>query len=1058
MTLSSSNPAKQLLKTIFACFFISGMAGLIYEILWIRMLGLIFGHTVYAITAVLVVFMGGLALGSYMCSRIIDRVQNLLKLYGLFEIGIGFYCLCIPWMMELIKRAYLQLAGSLDLSYASFTMTQFFLVSLVLLFPTTLMGATLPILSRFFVKDLATVGQRVGTLYALNTFGAVLGTYLAGFELLPALGMRLTLFVAATLNIGIGVLILLFDRRLRQHFITENTVPMTQQTVSEVPKPFALPWSFKSWLLVGGFAFSGAASMIYEVSWTRALSLIIGSSTYAFSTMLLSFLVGIAAGSAFFARITKKYSISPDWFVGLQLIIGLSAAMVYPFFDRLPELFLTAFRISHSYSFILFIQTVISFAAMFLPTFFIGATFPCVVQILSRGLHHVGLDIGRIYAFNTIGAIIGSFASGVILIPMIGIQSSIKLAIAINLLVGLGLFLIYFQKTVLRMAMSVGMAVFIVVVMLMPTWNQKVMSSGVAVYGPEYLGSSVSGSYQSSLKNEKILFYKEGISSTVTVHQSKETTYLRVNGKTDASNGSDMHTQLMLGHIPALLHPDPKKALVIGLGSGITVGALLQYPLNQIDVVEIEPAIIEASSFFKKENRDALADPRVKLNIADGRNFLFMTPKHYDLIVSEPSNPWIGGVSTLFTVEFFDLVRQHLNPNGIMTQWFHGYSMTPEDVQMVVASFRTVFPYATLWMTSQSDYLLVGTLGPLAVDLNRLMNSFEKNPLFRQDMERMKIASPVAVLSDFFLDDKDLSRLTDGADLNTDDRLALEFSSPRSLYENTVSINVLALQRIKKSRYPPFKEGDRLEILKQPEAEYQLALGFINKEMPKEGMEHLQEVLAKDPRHIPALLESGKIKMRFNHLDEAAADFETVLQLNPKSVEGNHQLGLLYLKRHKPDNAIVYLSHAVSYDPDESLYHLALATAYRESKLYKEAVIQYRLALDRNPQDQRTMGALGATLIQLEQPVDAVDVLDKAIAIDPQDYRLRFQIGQAYLLLKQNHEAREAFETAIALNPQDADPYVGLGKVWLAQGDRKKAISYFKKATDINPRMVVPEV
>ena len=1060
MDSPSSREVNQILRATFICFFISGSAGLIYEIIWIRMLGLIFGHTVYAITTVLVVFMGGLALGSYLCGRVADRIQNLLRLYGLLEIGIGLYCLLIPWIMIPVKQAYLLLAGAMELSYPVFTLIQFLLVSLALLIPTTLMGATLPILSRFFVRDISMIGRRVGALYAYNTFGAVLGVYLAGFELLPALGMQWTLVFAATLNIGIGLLILQFGQRLKR---VQGEVPesglQTPVAVSSGSRigDHSLAWEWPVMILVTSFAFSGAASMVYEIAWTRALSLIIGSSTYAFSAMLLSFLIGIAAGSAIFARVVRTHRISPVWFAGLQLAIGLSAAAVLPLFDRFPDLFLDAFRIIRSYSLILVLQVFISFVAMILPTLFIGATFPCLVQIVSRDLSRTGFDVGRLYAINTMGAILGSFMAGFVLLPLIGVEACIKVGIMINLSMGLFILLSQYQRSLVRIGVGAAVSAAMMAVLLLPRWDQEVMSSGVSIYAPMYMGNHPEASLRDRIQGNEILYYKDGISSTVTVHREGETLFLRVNGKTDASTRSDMHTQLMLGHLPALLHPDPRTALVIGLGSGVTAGALTQYNLDRIDVVELEPAIIEASDFFKKENREVLSRPNVRVTIADGRNFLLIASNKYDLIISEPSNPWIGGIATLYTVEAFNLERERLNPGGIMAQWFHGYSLSPDDLRMVVATFRSVFPNATFWITNKSDYILVGTLEPLEVDLERIQKLYESNSLLREDLDRMKIDSPEAILADFYLNEEEMGQFAQGADLNTDDLLPLEFSAPRSLYMDTIDSNMLALRSVKQSMYPPMNQ-DYSGSLELPEIQYQVAKTFISKNMFKEGSQYLDSVLKKDPDYIPARIERGRLKAQSNRILDAMDDFKLVLDQDPESAEAHNQLGLIYLKQKILDRSIDSFKRAVALDPEDSEYHLNLAGALRRNQQVEEAEVQFRLVLGQKPGDRQIMGVLAATLIDLEKPEDAIEVLKQAIVLHPRDHRLHYQIGQAFLLLGKENEARMAFEGATTLDPLDPQPYVGLGKAWLALGNKGKALNYFKKATAINPKIAVPKV
>ncbi len=918
----------RLRRAIFLCFFLSGAAGLIYEIVWIRMLGLVFGHTVYAITTVLVAFMGGLGLGSFLGGRLADRARDLLKIYGRLEIGIGVYCVLTPWLMEAVKAVYLGLARSMDLPFGVYTLIQFFLAALIIVIPTTLMGATLPVLTRFSVRELGAVGRMVGALYAVNTFGAVLGTYLAGFELLPLLGMRTTLFLAAGLNMAIGGAILLIDRGFATGGVAQDgdaAEPATALTPVIRPISGLVAW----WLMVG-FTLSGSASMIYEIAWTRALTLVIGSSTYAFSAMLLSFLVGIAAGSAWFARRATRAPVTPAWFATLQVGIAISAAMVFPLIDRLPDVFLQGFRISQAPGFILALQVTLSVAVMLAPTFCIGATFPCVAQIFATDRARIGSRVGWVYAGNTLGAIFGAFAAGFLLIPLMGVEATIRSGLAVNLAVGLTLVMAWASTMRTKVAAGASLVVGLVAVALLPTWDRQVMTSGVSVYATRYVSNPTATSWREKLRAERLLYYRDGISATVTIHQSGGQTILRVNGKIDASSVSDLHTQTMSGHLPAILHPNPKTAFVIGLGSGVTVGALAQHPLERIDVAEIEPAVVEASDFFSVENRRALSDPRVHTSSADGRNFLLMTPTRYDLIVSEPSNPWIGGIATLFTVEFFDIARRHLAQDGIMVQWMHSYVMAPEDLRMVIASFRSVFPHATLWTTQPGDYLLVGTLAPLEVDLDRIRDVYAANPSLRQDMKRIKFPSPEVLLADFYLDEHELGSLTAGASFNTDDRLPLEFSAPRNLYRDTIEANADMLKAVKSSGFPPLK-GHRIEDLGRPAMQFDLAIGLVAKQYYEDARRHLDEALAKDPNYAQALVLRGWLHKLANRYPEALRDFQTALRINPQDAGTHQQLGLLYLRQKKMDEAIDALEQAVALDPKNAAYAADLAAALKEA-------------------------------------------------------------------------------------------------------------------------------
>jgi spermidine synthase len=772
-------------------FFLSGAASLMYEVVWVRMLGLIFGHTVHAITTVLVVFMGGLALGSYVCGRRIDRVRHLLRTYAWLEIGIGAYALLTPGLIDAIRIVYLSYARRFEPSFDVLTLIQFGLSTAVLLVPTSLMGATFPVLSRFVVADVDTVGRRVGALYALNTFGAVAGTYLVGFHLLPALGMRMTLVGTALLNLAVGGGVLLAVRAWGEAILVRGP----EQGDRPAATARAEGPTFARVLMLG-VALSGAVAMIYELAWTRALTLVIGSTTYAFSAMLLSFLIGIAAGSAWVARLASRVPATAGLFAALQIAAALLSLVVLALFDRLPDVFLLGFSISRAPEFIVALQIVLSITVMILPTFCLGAALPCAIHLLCTQLSSVGLSVGRVYAYNTTGAIAGAFAAGFVLIPWIGVQTTLRAAILVNLLIGLGVvFTLGLRVRWATLAATLGG----VAVVLLPSWDLAVMSSGVSTYADFYARG---GRQWRQGIQEQVLFYRDGIGATVSVHQGKDERSLRVNGKADASTGADMATQVMLGHLPALLHPEPKTALVIGLGSGVTVGALTQYELDRIDVVEIEPAVAQAASFFASESRHALADPRVRMMVADGRNFLDTTSARYDLIVSEPSNPWIGGIATLFTVEFFEQARARLAEDGIMAQWVHGYAMAPEDLQMVAATFRAVFPQASLWSPVAGDFILIGTSHPQVVHLGRVRDLYTRYAGIRQDFELSGLTSPEAILRAFVLDDHDLANLAAGALLNTDDKLPLEFSAPRNLYRDTITLNDSVVQRFKRSRFP----------------------------------------------------------------------------------------------------------------------------------------------------------------------------------------------------------------------------------------------------------------
>jgi spermidine synthase len=888
---------------LLICFFLSGATGLIYEVIWLRLLGLVFGHTVYALTAVLAAFMAGLGLGSYAFGRRASRIRNLISAYGLLEIGIGVYCAMIPALLGLAASLYLGVYHALDLSYSTLTLIQFLIVFVLLLVPTALMGGTLPILSQAFVRQETGHGRTAGILYAVNTFGAVAGVAVAGYLLIPAIGNRATIAIAATTNVAVGLLAIVYAwiRRPSGPDVIPQSPP-DSTTRATVARP--------ALLTVAALGVSGAVSMLYEVAWTRALSLVIGSSTYAFTSVLVAFLLGIGGGSALFAWFWGRRPASPAGFAVIQGGVGVVVALTLLVFDRMPGLFLGALQWSDSPAFVQIVQLGMSAGVLVLSTMLIGATFPCVVAVVARDPARLGRNVGEIYVVNTVGAIAGTIVAGFVLVPAIGVHATIKVGIIINFLLAIGLLAI--SPPVWRWGIPAA-ALLAGVVLLIPQWDQRMMSSGVAIYGKRYLARGGTDRLADFLGKQQILFYRDGISGTVAVVREGDHIFLRINGKTDASTSSDMATQLMSGHLPLLAHPDPRAILVIGLGSGVTAGAAARYPLTRLDVVEIEPAVVEAARFFAQEHGDVLKDPRVRTVIADGRNFLLTTAERYDIIISEPSNPWIGGLATLFSTEFFQLARQRLRPGGTMLQWLQGYNLYPDDLRMVVRTFRTVFPATSIWNTTGGDYLLMGHMDPAPLDLGRVKTLYEFNSGIRHDLTRTGTGTWAGVLGYFLLDERDAARFAEGAGVNTDDGLPLEFSAPRALYVDTVDENRRALRRFKVAGLPEVSADSRRE-LDRPEVRYQIGLAYLHRNAREDALAQFEQALRLDPGHTPSMLAAGVLYLR-GRPAEALALARKILAREPRNAKPYFLAGLASTALYGPSEGIASLEQAFALDP-----------------------------------------------------------------------------------------------------------------------------------------------
>ena len=354
---------------------------------------------------------------------------------------------------------------------------------------------------------------------------------------------------------------------------------------------------------------------------------------------------------------------------------------------------------------------------------------------------------------------------------------------------------------------------------------------------------------------------------------------MRVNGKTDASNAGDMHTQLMSGHLPMFIRPDAKRALVIGMGSGVTAGAVSLHPVERIDVIEIEPAVVEAAAFFAKENREVLKNPKARVAIADGRNFLLASDGGYDVIISEPSNPWMRGIGNLFSLDFYELTAQRLAPKGIVCQWIHAYGLFPEDLKMVVKTFRSVFPHTTIWNTTRGDLLLIGSKDPWALDHANLQAKYGSIPGLREDMTRLGLHSPLAILADFVLVEEDAAQYGQHALVNTDDLPFLEFSAPDSLYADTVDLNWRVLKSFERRPFPPIV-GLPDEALNSSAFRRDLGLALWAKDLPDEAMPQFERALQGNPKDVVALIHRGKIYLRSGSVLLAEADLKAVLRLD----------------------------------------------------------------------------------------------------------------------------------------------------------------------------------
>jgi len=426
--------------------------------------------------------------------------------------------------------------------------------------------------------------------------------------------------------------------------------------------------------------------------------------------------------------------------------------------------------------------------------------------------------------------------------------------------------------------------------------------------------------------SQEIVYYRDGISSTVSVHREGNNLFLRVNGKTDASTSGDMPTQLMLGHLPLLVHPAPREVAVIGLGAGVTAAAVAKHPVTRLDVVEIEPAVVEASRFFTKVNDGVLGDPRVRTVLADGRNFLLTSSRRFDVIISEPSNPWIGGVASLFSREFFLLARERLRPGGLMLQWLQAYGLTPDDFRMVVRTFRSAFPATTVWNIGGGDFRLLGAAEPVVVDLHRIKGFDRLSAGAARDLDRIGLRDWAGVLGFYILSEEDTARFAATGPLNTDDRLALEFSAPRALYLDTAAGNFRLVQSYRSGGLPRVTPESG-PLLETAETRYSIGKGAQQRGAAKDALVHFRRALELDPGHTPSMIEASAIHLGWGEGLEALRLARIASAREPRNVVPLVLAGLASSRMNAPERALEFFQRAAVLDPQNARIRQLLTRA-----------------------------------------------------------------------------------------------------------------------------------
>jgi spermidine synthase len=784
--LSDAGASRRFLPLLLLLFAGSGCSALIYEIVWYQLLQLVIGSTVISLGVLLATFMGGLCLGSLALPRIRPLAgRHPLRVYALVEMGIGICGILVLFGMPLVDRVYVAAVGH---GFPALLLRAV-VAAACLLPPTVLMGASLPAASRWLETTPEGVSW-MSLLYGGNTVGAVFGCLLAGFYLLRVYDMAAATLVAAAINGAIALIA----------FGMASRTPHQARAEESPASPVAAEAAPRSGAVYLTIALSGACALGAEVVWTRLLGLLLGATVYTFSIILAVFLAGLGIGSAVAAALVRGVS-RPRLALGCcqLLLAGAVAWTAYMLANSLPYWPINP-TLSTSPWFTFQIDLARSTWAILPAALLWGASFPLALAAVASRDRDAGRMVGGIYAANTAGAIVGALAFSMILVPAVGTQGCERLLIVLS---GLGALYVWPTATTWTPRAKAGalfLAAAAVAVVLLAMSVSKVPSMLIA-YGRRITISAGSS---------EILYAGEGMNASVAISRWNDgAVQFHVSGKVEASTEPyDMRLQRMLGHMPALLHPNPRSVLVVGFGAGVTAGSFVLHPeVKRIVICEMERMIPPvATRFFGKENNNVLNDPRVEMVYDDARHFVLTTREKFDVITSDPIHPWVKGSATLYSKEYFELVKRHLNPGGIVTQWVPLYESDLSTVKSELATFFDVFPNGTVWGNDTAgggyDTVLLGQAEPTKIDVDQLQAKLERPDEARvaASMREVGFNSAIALLSTYAGQGPDLKSWLMDAEINRDGNLRLQYLAGLAL--NNSMEGAIYSQMLTYRRYP----------------------------------------------------------------------------------------------------------------------------------------------------------------------------------------------------------------------------------------------------------------
>jgi len=1060
-------------RWLLAAYACSGIAGLVYEIAWTRLLILHVGHTTAAVSTVTAAFMGGLGVGGVLGGRIASKLSRrmALRLYALLELAVALSALVIASGLTLLGPVFAWAYGE-DGTGSVFSIVRIACSFTVLLVPAVALGATFPMAVRVVVASPARPGRPAGRLYGANTAGAAVGSLAAGFVLIPTLGLTGTTFIgmaASVVSIALALSIARNDlpdvvseaipptprpkkresRDNRSRHAAGRGVAAVESGDAERHRPASAPGATagKYGLAATVLALTGFATFGYEVVWTRVLAMVVGPSIYAFAATLTSFITGLALGSVAGASLAARVS-RPAVALALTLTATAAAACVSVGLvgGSMLEIGPGVSGPAGSLAGVVLAHLAMACGLTLPIAIGLGVAFPLSLELAGSRDAVPARRLGVLYAVNTAASVAGALAAGFVTIPVIGLRASLLVSTA-SLLLGAAVLIVrgrFSGRS--RLVALVSLAAVAAWIATSPGWDRDWLAAGGYLY-TRFVPAGVDR--RTALTAGTLLYYREGATGTVSVKALTGDRSLSIDGKVDASTRADMLTQKLLAHLPLLLHSNPRQVGVVGLGSGVTLASALVHPIVSVDVVEISPEVVEASAHFADVNRRGLDDPRTRLVRGDGRTHLSLTSRRYDVVISEPSNPWMAGVAALFTEEFFRAVRGRLAPGGVFCQWAHTYDVSDADLRSIVATFRAVFPEGTMWLAGDGDLLLVGSTAPLEPRMEHIATAWQR-PGVGEDLRTVGMQEPFALFSLFVGGPDEMSRYGADALVQTDDRTALEFSGPFAVFGGVQTDHSATLRALlDEGRRPP---AVARALASATAAQWRDRGGMLMQAGAVDVAYHdYATALDLVPTDTMTLDGFVRAATAAGQADDAERRLRALIQSRGQEPAPRVSLAELLGTRGRFDEATAVATEATRLAPgDPSAWEQLASLQADRGDVARLAPAVEVLRRDFPLRAASWYFAASESFLRGDVAA-ALPLVRRAIELDASYADAHNLLGAIHATSGDIGAARDAFRTSLRLDPRDAVTYINLAQLELAAGQQSVAASLFVEALSLDP-------